>query len=156
MEGNAGDRPGRISANAGQFQNFLIRRGERPAVLVHNELRRPVQVPGAAVITQPLPELQNLLDGGGGQRFHRRAGLQKTGVVALDRFHPGLLEHDLRKPDAVRVGCTPPGKIPAVFIVPVKQRFRGRIQWKAPPLDAGKPGRCQRLSQAHSTMTDWK
>ena len=46
--------------------------------------------------------------------------LALPGIIAKDRRHAGLLEHDLRHPDAVRVLCVPPRQVPGVFPVPVQ------------------------------------
>ena len=83
---------------------------------------RLLQVAHPAVVAQPLPKLQQLLLISCGQGLHRRAALHEPVEVGQHRRHPGLLEHDLRHPDAVRVADAAPRQDALVDIVPRQQR----------------------------------
>jgi hypothetical protein len=51
----------------------------------------------------------------------RRKGLQKSLVIGDNRCHLGLLEHDLRNPDGIRITGFSPGEISAFFLKPSEQ-----------------------------------
>ena len=46
---------------------------------------------------------------------------QKVLVVRNHCSNPGLLKHDLRNPDRIRVSCLPPGEISSLFLKPLKK-----------------------------------
>src|SRR5579864_357989 len=63
-----------------------------------------------------------------------------------DRSHPGLLQHDLRKPDAVRVATLAPRQRARMRVVPRQQMLtKLSRQW---PQD-----RCLRQSQCHKWIS---
>ena len=82
-----------------------------------------MQVAGAAVVAEPLPQLQHVLLVGGGEVGERREGGEEPLEVRDDGGDRGLLEHDLADPDAVRVAVGPPGQVAAVAVEPGEQGF---------------------------------
>ena len=107
-----------------EFRRRGIDPAQIPAVLVHNLPGRPAQVPGPAVIAQALPQLHQPLLRGGCQSLHRGECLQKAGIIPQHRRYPGLLQHDLRDPDLIRVCGPPPGQVPGIGPIPRQQRPR--------------------------------
>ena len=63
-----------------------------------------------------------------GQRPDRRQAGKKALIVAPDRLHAGLLQHDLRKPHMVGFPVAPPGQIAAVGGKPRKQQLRQALK----------------------------
>src|SRR5262249_24401800 len=53
-------------------------------------------------------------------RYVRKAP-QKLPVIFHDGGHAGLLEHNLRKPYAIRLTITPPGQVPTITPVPLQK-----------------------------------
>jgi hypothetical protein len=114
-----GDGRGRGRADAGQAGQRLAVGRESPAMLGHHGLCAAVQVARPAVIAQPAPQRQHLVQGCGRQGLHVRKALQEAAVVTQHGGHLGLLQHDLGQPHAVRVARTLPGQaVPAVLALP--------------------------------------
>jgi len=90
--------------------------------------RAGMQIAGARVITEPLPEMQHLVERGRGQCANIGKTRHESVKIASDRDDGGLLQHDLAKPDAVGIGGLarqrPPGQVAAVPVVPDEQRGR--------------------------------
>ena len=87
-----------------------------------NLLRRVLQISRARVIAQAAPQPQHLVLGRAGERGDVGEALQKSGVKRYHRRNLGLLQHDLRDPDAIGVVRPLPGKIvAAVALVPGEQ-----------------------------------
>ena len=121
-EGRRGDGAGGVVPDARQFQQALV--GIRKAAHLRHGFCRLLQVPGPAVIAQALPQLHQPVLRGVCQSLHRGEGCEKPGIIAQHRRHTGLLEHDLRHPDAVRVLRFPPGQVPGVSPKPRQKRPR--------------------------------
>ena len=119
--GDGCDGPGGVGADSGQALQPLDAVREVSAGC-GDGLCCGVQVPRAGVVAQALPELEHLVLIGGRQRKHVREALQKALVVAAHSLGAGLLEHDLREPDAVGVARAPPGQLAGVAVVPGKQQ----------------------------------
>src|SRR5205823_8026963 len=92
------------------------------AIPLDNSARAGMQVAGARVITEPLPELQYLVERCRGE--HRNVGpaCHESVEIWADSRYRRLLQHDLAEPDAVRVGPDAgggaPRQRPAVAVVP--------------------------------------
>ena len=124
LKGDGADGAGGIVPHPGKRPDGVIVRGKHAAMLLHDDFGGLLEISHAAIVPQPLPELvaQRLVRRR--QRLHRGKRREKPAIVALHRLHPGLLEHDLREPDVVGLPIPPPGKIPAVFLVPGQQQPR--------------------------------
>ena len=115
--------PGTVVPHPRQGQQVLV--GVRkPAALLRHDPGGLLQVPGPAVIAQALPQLHQPLLRGGCQSLHRGECLQKAGIIPQHRRYPGLLQHDLRDPDLIRVCGPPPGQVPGIGPIPRQQRPR--------------------------------
>ena len=78
-----------------------------------------MQVAGPAVITQAAPHGQYIVKLGIGQISDHRKALQKPRVVPQYSGDLGLLEHDFRQPDTVRVaGVLPRQSAAAMRLLP--------------------------------------
>ena len=69
---DAGNRPCGGQPDAGQLHQFFDVPGEFAAVLLDDDLGGFLQVAGPGVVTQPRPQVQHFVFGGGGQRLDRR------------------------------------------------------------------------------------
>ena len=88
-----------------------------------------MQVARTAVVAQPAPQRQHVVQVGRCQGLHIREALQETGVVVAHRDHLGLLQHDLGQPHPVRVARGLPGQVIApVLLLPAHQP-RGEV-WR--------------------------
>ena len=109
------DRGGGVRADARQ-----LLQARRPAVARHHPRRLP-QAHGAAVVAEPHPLAQHVLQ----RRRRQRVGggpARQPRLVARD--HPRdlrLLEHDLRDEDRVGVAGAPPRQVAALALVPAQQ-----------------------------------
>jgi len=90
-------------------------------VAIHHLPGGLVQGTGPAVISQSAPGGQDAVQGGGGKLHDGGKAGQKSPVMLQNGGHPGLLQHDFRKPDMVRVGGASPGQIAAVGVIPGQQ-----------------------------------
>lgn len=93
----------------------------------YNLPRTEVKVARPAVITQAAPEAQNFIGVRSGQINNCRKALKKTCVVVEYGRDLGLLEHDFRQPDTVRVARVLPGQaVTAMCFLPANQ-FDGEL-----------------------------
>jgi len=95
---------------------------EFAAELFYQHPGRLLEVAGAAVVTEPLPEFHQPFVVDFCQRFQRRELGHEALVIGADRLDAGLLEHDLRDPDAIGRRVVAPRQNPFVRIVPGQQR----------------------------------
>ncbi|MPN22717.1 hypothetical protein SDC9_170100 [bioreactor metagenome] len=98
-----------------------------------------MKIAGAAIITEPRPELHQQLLRRFGQRFDCGQGLHETLEIGDHRLDPGLLEHDLGDPDAVGVPILPPRQDARVNAIPTSDPGR-EIGWQRECFRRG--GRC--------------
>lgn len=120
-EGERADGRRRVVADTFERENLFVVVGELAVVLFDDALCGKMEIPGAAVIAQPLPAFQHLLFVGFGQRFHVRKVLDEVVVVVDSLRHARLLEDDFRNPDFVGVVRFPPGEFPFVLLVPIDE-----------------------------------
>src|SRR5262249_43852859 len=95
-------------------------------VLLDDSAGTGVQVASAGVITQPLPEVQHLIERGGRQGGNNGPARHESVKIGTDGSNRGLLQHDLAEPDAVRVGAlvggSAPGENAAMPVIPFQKR----------------------------------
>ena len=88
--------------------------------------RAGMQVAGAGVIAEPLPELQDLVERCRGERRNIGPACHESVEIWADSRYRRLLQHDLAEPDAVGVGPDagggPPRQVAAVAVVPGEKR----------------------------------
>ena len=99
----------------------------KPAVMpLDNGARAGVQVAGARVIAEPLPQLQHLVERCRGERRNIGPACHELVEIWADSRYGRLLQHDLAEPDAVGVGSDAgrgaPRQRAAVAVVPNQKR----------------------------------
>ena len=92
-----------------------------PPKLFHNLPSSLLQVPRPIVITQALPQLQQLIFLHLRQIRHRRQRFHKAPIIAQHSGHSSLLEHDLGHPYMVWGGIAAPGQGALVVTEPFQQ-----------------------------------
>ncbi len=110
LMGEGHDPGGRSRPDAGQGQQPLIGVGQPPLPFCGALVRRALQGQGAAVVAEPLPQLQHIGHGCGGQGVHRGKRREEPLPEAAHASHLGLLEHDLGHEHGVGVIDMAPGQ----------------------------------------------
>jgi hypothetical protein len=105
------DGAGGVGADAGHLAQRRRGARQRAAVALDDVAGAAVQVAGAAVVAEPGPVGEHVVERGVGQALHRREAAHPALPVRDDGGHPGLLQHDLRDPDRVRVAAPAPRQI---------------------------------------------
>lgn len=116
-EGESRDRICRIPADAGKIGEIVRppRCGDTPG--------RVVEAHGAAVVAESLPLADHVAKWCVRQGARSRPALEPRLVPRNDPRDLGLLEHDLRDQDRVRIIGAPPGKrVPTVLLEPGGER----------------------------------
>ena len=121
-EGDGRDGPRRVWADPRQRQNVRIMLRHLPLPALHDLPGGLLHIPDPVIVSQPFPQLQQTVLWTIRQAGDIRQFSEKPLVIGFDRFHPGLLQHDLRHPDMVGIFPLPPGQNPSVFIKPVQSR----------------------------------
>ncbi len=120
-EGDAGDGPGGVAADARQRQQILSGLGQMTAESCDNFLRGPVQIPGARVVAETLPQFDHRIETSARQLLDGREPLEKPLVVGHHRRDPRLLQHDLGDPDGIWIFGSSPRQISGIFREPVEK-----------------------------------
>ena len=94
-------------------------------MLQHHHHGAGMQVARPRIIAKPGPHAQDIVERGARQRPDVGPARDELLEVGPDRLDPGLLQHDLGKPDPVRVGQLagrrPPRQLAPVPVVPGEQ-----------------------------------
>ena len=78
-----------------------------------------MEISRSAVIPQAAPQSHDVIQAGRSQGLNVRKPLQKPIEITHHRDHLGLLQHDFRQPNAVRVlGILPRQVVPAMHFLP--------------------------------------
>ena len=121
IESDGGNSCCSIRANTGQRAEFRHFTWKFAGISLDDGAGAGMQVAGARVISEPLPDLQNLVERGCCQRSNIGPTCHESVEIRADCCHCGLLQHDLAEPHAVRVrshtGRRPPWQVPAVTVV---------------------------------------
>lgn len=128
IEGNAGDGTRCVPADTRQGENIVVVTREFSPVLLLNDFGCLLHVAHAGVIAKPFPEL---VDGRGSclcQRDYSREFSHPTFPIGQDGFDLGLLEHDFRDPDCVRIAGSAPREIAGVLREPAQQTIYDPIE----------------------------
>ena len=120
-EGDRSDGGGRVVADTLEGADPI--QGIREGAGLRDLFRGGVQVAGAAVVTEALPEPQDLVFRGCGKALHVRETVHETLPIGASLCNAGLLQDDFAEPDGIRVSGPPPGQVTAVIPVPVEDRF---------------------------------
>lgn len=113
VERDAADGAGGVPANAGQREQLRDGLGQPTGAAVGDDLGGALEVAGASVVTEALPEFQDRRHRGLGQGLDGGEGLHPPIPVRDDRLDLGLLEHDLGHPNGVGIPGPSPGQIPS-------------------------------------------
>ena len=131
----SGNRRGCGWPDTGQGLQQLGRLRKLAPMQLHNILCAAVQIAGAAVVTQAAPQAQHLIQRRCCQISDRRETQQKPPVIVQHRDHLGLLQHDFRQPDAIRVARVLPGQAVASMAFLPAHHMGRKLRQKL----AGKP-----------------
>src|SRR6185295_3912606 len=117
-ERERGDRRGGRAADAGQRRELFARARELGPVLGDDRLCGAVEHACPAVVAEPAPEREHVVERRGGER----ADIGEAGDEALEVAEHGgdlrLLQHHLGEPDAVRIVALPGQVVAAVLALP--------------------------------------
>jgi len=116
-EGEGQNRPGSGTPDPRESPDLSDVVRKAPAVVGNDEARGPVQVPGAGVITETRPQVQDLVQVRRGQVRHGGKTGQKALEIREDDGNLGLLEHDLRDPHPIGSRVPLPGQVLAAMPV---------------------------------------
>ena len=101
---------------------------ECAAVALDDGAGAGVQIAGAGVVAEPLPQVQDLVEGGRGERRNVRPARDELVKIRSDGRYAGLLQHDFAEPDMIGIWMTagryPPRQVSALAIVPGEQLLR--------------------------------
>ncbi len=132
--GDRRHRRRRIGTDARQRRQHRLVVGKSAAVHRSHRLRALVQISRAAVVAEPGPGDEHIVDAGARKRLDRRPAPQELEVVGNDRLDHGLLQHDLAEPHPVGIGLLSrwisPGQIAALAVVPFEKRH-GHARFRA-------------------------
>lgn len=120
------DGGSRIWTDAGQLCKRPAVRRHLPAVLFHDLDGSLMEIADPRIVAEPLPQLEVSVLRCSCERRNIRESGKKTGIVAFYGLNPGLLQHDLGKPDMIRCRILPPWKMPPAFSVPA-EKFRFKL-----------------------------
>ena len=101
----------RCRANAGQRDQIVRLARKLPAPILYDPLSGPMKRQSASVVAHALPSVQNIGRRGLGKRLHSRKTIEPHRHARLHTRHLRLLQHDLRKPNDVRIACAAPRKV---------------------------------------------
>ena len=122
IEGNSGNCGRAVGPDPGQLAQHRRVFGKDAVMPLDDGARAGVQVAGACVIAEPLPELQDLVERCRGERCNIGPARYETVEIRTDSRYGCLLQHDFAEPDAVRVGTgageRPPRQDAAMPVVP--------------------------------------
>ena len=120
--GEGHDGGGRVVANAAEGADGGVIRGEASGEAIADVAGGGVEVTGAGIVAEALPEPEDVLLRGVGQGADVGEALEEAVVIVHPLRHAGLLEDDLGNPDAVGVAGVAPGQRAAVRVVPPAER----------------------------------
>ena len=115
------DRGCSIVADPFQGPHASIIGREQTGIFPGDLTGRRMEVPGAAVIPQTLPQLHHFVLVRPGQRPNVGKTFHETQVILQSLRNPRLLQDNFRYPDPVGIGSLTPGQLPAVGFVPPNQ-----------------------------------
>ena len=122
VESNGEHGARRVAAHSGKpAEGFGVAR-HPAAMLANDEACGGMKVASTTVVAEAGPGMENVPLGSCSQRPHRGEAAQERGVEWEGGRDLGLLEHDLRDPDAVGIASAAPRQVSPVTAVPGEQR----------------------------------
>ncbi len=126
VEGNRRDRRRGIRADARQCPQAIFGIREYAAVVTQHGNRTGVQIARPGIVTEPRPHPQHIIERGGSKRRDTRPSCGEFLEIRTNRFHGGLLQHDLRQPHAIWIGALTgqrtPRQLTAMPVIPGEQQ----------------------------------
>ena len=118
---DAQNRSCRVISDTRQGERILQARWKLSSALRHDLLRGFLQVARAAVIAKPGPETQYFIFRRCGKCVNVREMLHESFVVGNRGRNAGLLQHNFRQPDAIRIRGSAPRQITLKLTEPAQQ-----------------------------------
>ena len=109
MKSKSRDCVRRIAANARQFANRRDIAGKDSPVSILHDLGGGMKIPGAVVIAEALPGVENIVLGSAGDRSEIRESAKPFIIIRDYGGDLGLLKHELGYEDRVRIAGFSPG-----------------------------------------------
>lgn len=122
IEGDAANRAGGVSADAGQGEDGGEGFWELAAMFCEDLLCRLLHVADAGVVAESFPEFVNLVGARESEAFDVGQLAHPAFPVGDHRFHLSLLQHYFRHPDGVGIARAPPREVAGVRGEPVEQQ----------------------------------
>ena len=109
----------------GRARSAVSSRRHLAAMLLDDGAGAGMERPGAPVVAETLPCVQDVVFVGRGEGVEGRKAREEGREPGLDRRHRGLLQHELAEQDLVGrgslTGSRPPGQLATVGVVPGEQ-----------------------------------
>ncbi|MEY2502061.1 MAG: hypothetical protein QOI07_2395 [Verrucomicrobiota bacterium] len=118
VERERSDGIGSVAADPRQRGDRIEGAGEFAPVFFDDRDSRGAKVPGARIITEALPGVEDLAFRSRGERSEIRKAPEPFIVIRNDGGDLGLLEHELGDEDGVGVGGAAPGQVAGIFAIP--------------------------------------
>lgn len=96
-------------------------RGQPPTVFRYDFARDRVESSRTDVVSQRPPGAGRLTRSRRCQGLHRREPLKPLFVLGLDPVHLGLLQHDLRDQNLIRIAGSSPREVASVSVIPAEE-----------------------------------
>ena len=122
VECDRADRPCGVATDAGQCSKRLKALRKLAAKLAYDLRCSPSEILRPGVIAEASPGRQHLFFRGSRQRPDVWKEFEEPLVERECGLHTGLLQHDLRDPDAVGCGVAAPRKLSPVAPVPIEKQ----------------------------------
>jgi len=122
VEGQAGHCSCRVGAEAGKGKQALFRGRNFPFKNSPDNFGRFEEMSSPGIVTQTGPGFEHFGQGGLSQRGQGGKKFQEAVKIREDRFDPGLLQHELRNHNPIRIRLLPPGQISPVTGIPTEKR----------------------------------
>ena len=117
-ESDAGDGAGGVASDAGEGEDIIEAAWEGGGMFFADEASGFLEIARAGVVTETFPEFEDVLFVGDGERGDGGEVLHPAFPIWNDGFDLGLLEHNLRNPDGVRIVGPTPREVAGVFREP--------------------------------------
>ncbi len=121
LVGEAGDRSGSVTAHAGKGGERFGSTRDSPVQVVHHDAGQTMEVLRTAVVPQAVPRLPHPPGPRTGERSDGGESVDESPVVPVDPRHLGLLQHELRHEDVIRVPRASPRQVSTVGSKPLEQ-----------------------------------
>jgi hypothetical protein len=121
MKSKSRDRVRRIAANARQLTNRRDVAGKDPPVSILHNLRGGMKIPGAVVIAEALPGVENIVLRSAGDRSEIREAAKPFIIIRDYGGDLGLLKHELGDENRVGIAGFAPRQIAAVAAKPAEE-----------------------------------